>query len=163
MKVTVEGIDAWKNFDDFLQRMRKQEPIAAFLDADGDPTVNADSLTSPADTIGDEIQKPNTTPGSAQSNTGEPGFHAAATQHAAEPRRKTGRFSMSSEDQGSEVASKPRPPSVRSTGEFTFRIAEAPQKDKKPLLIAVGSFVGGIVLMILLKMAGILEMLPSSF
>ncbi len=67
---------------------------------------------------------------------------------------------MSSEDQGSSVASKPRAPSVRSTGEFTFRIAEAPQKDNKPLLIAVGSFIGGIVLMIVLKMTGVLDMLP---
>ena len=135
MEVSIEDKDLWRNLQEFRRLLRKQDPIEAYRTMGGDvveeePVKEAKAPMEP---------KP------------------AKPTRAKESEPAPSKTRSSSDSSGS--SGKASKPSVRTTGEFTFRVGEAPAAAGKNWTALGGGFVIGLLFGLALYFLGVLSAL----
>ena len=144
MEVSIESIGIWRNLSDFRRLLRKQDPITAFREmglGDEKPAGKPEA-----------VEAPERKPMEPVAQKSQPVEAERASTERSVPKQET--VSRSSrEDSGLKKSNKP---SVRSTGEFTFKVGEAPSSSGSPLVTFGGGFVVGLLFGLVLWYLGLL-------
>ena len=145
MEVSIESIGIWRNLQEFRRLLRKQDPITAFREMGlGEETpAEKPAVAKPAERKPMEPVAPQT----------EAKGDAPKTEPRSSAKKETPPPS-SREDSGLRRANKP---SVRSTGEFTFKVGESPAPSGKPMVTFGGGFVVGLLFGLALWFLGLLS------
>jgi len=132
MQITVEDTEIWKEFESFTQLIRKNPPLEAFYASEGDEVPAPQETSDAVDTI-DVIESGEAIPEDSEEDS-----------DAQQSSKKKSRFSDPiPENLSTKKRQTMTSPGIRTTGEFTFRMAETAKKSSNaPILVLMGFLLG---------------------
>ena len=149
MEISIEDIGDWINLDEFRGRLRKEDPIEAFRNVGGFSPGKASVKTKEKAEEKTEVKTEVKTEAETE----------VKTEVKSEEKKSSGRKERTS-PAPRDPTSRIKKPSIRSTGEFTFKIRDTGAPPAKKWMTMVSGVMIGLLLGLALWYLGILSALP---